>query len=184
MLKLTLDAIESFNEETQEFVEQPALELKLEHSLFSMSKWESSHEKPFLKSDKSYEETVDYILCMAPEDAPEDLIHRLTNAHVSQVNDYIKSNQTATWFAETNGKKSPTGEIVTSEVIYYWMIALNIPFECQHWHLNRLLTLIRVCNEKNQQQSGDKKGKMTPAQLAARNRELNAQRRKQYNTKG
>lgn len=181
MLEITVPKREFFDDSTQEFIEQPEVKLVLEHSLVSLSKWESKWELPFLTDkEKTDEQTLDYIKCMTlTPDVPALIYDNLSEQNLRQINDYINAKQTATWFSDKN-KKKPGREIITSELIYYWMISLTIPFECQEWHLNRLLTLVRVCNEKN----NPNKKKMSRSEIAARNRELNAQRRAQTNSNG
>jgi hypothetical protein len=187
MLKITIPGIENWDKQNQEFVYTDSVELELEHSLVSLSKWEEEFEKPFLSPDpKSNEETIGYIRCMTltPDISPE-VYSRLTDAHVTQINEYVSAKKTATWFLEqANKKKAAPGrkETVTSEIIYNWMLSLNIPFDRETWHLNRLITFIRVANEKNANQ--DKKSKMTPREVAQRNRELNAQRLAKMGTSG
>lgn len=171
---------EGWDESRQEFVDPIYVTLQLEHSLVSLSKWESKWCKPFLsKMDKSYEETLDYIKFMTlTSDVDPDVYDHLSMQNVAQINEYINAPMTATTFSSDDGHKH-SREIVTAELVYYWMIALNIPFECQHWHLNRLLTLVRVCNIKNQPPN-----KMTANEIMKRNAALNAARRAQLNTKG
>ena len=180
MLVLQAGAYELFDEELSEFVEVPPYELRLQHSLVSLSKWESIHEKPFLTKDKkTSEEILSYVSCMSIDETPPDLVlRRLTSADFDKINDLITSKKTATWFTD---RARPTSSVtVTSELIYYWMTALTIPFECENWHLNRLLTLIRVCNESNDQS----KNKMSRSDINARNRALNQERRAKMGTKG
>ena len=179
MLEITIPEQELFNESTSEFINIKAQTLKLEHSLVSVSKWESKWKKPFLSKDKkTREETIDYIRCMTITQNINPIVYiGLTDENVECVSKYIDDPMTATWFNEPEVRKSQ--EVVTSELIYYWMVALNIPFECQKWHLNRLMTLIRVCNIKNQ-----KPKKMSTRAIMSRNQALNAARRKQLNTKG
>ena len=181
MLQLTITIVpERYDEITEQFIDAKTQTLQLEHSLISLSKWESTWCKSFLHtSDKTYEEILDYIKCMTiTQNVKPEVYDHLTNANVKQIQDYINAPMTATTFSnDRNGKNSR--EIVTSELIYYWMIALNIPFECQKWHLNRLLTLIRVCNVKNSPPK-----KMSKKELMSRNAQLNAARKKQLNTKG
>ena len=180
MLQITIPAIELWDEGKQEFVYGNEQILQLEHSLVSLSKWESKWEKPFLsKEGKTTEETIDYIKCMTiTPNVDAEVYNRLTDSIISQVDNYIDAPMTATWFSENKNSASTT-EQITSELIYYWMIALNIPFECQEWHLNRLITLIRVCNIKNQPPK-----KMSRRSILSRNAALNEARRKKYNTKG
>ena len=180
MLTITIPATEEFDEIKGEFVYTKEQTLQLEHSLISISKWESKWCKAFLdKKDKTSEEIIDYIKCMTLNKTVDDHVYNcLTQANLIAINEYISAPMTATYFsANEQGKKN--SEQITSELIYYWMIALQIPFECQKWHINRLLTLIRVCNIKNTPPK-----KMSKRDIASRNAALNAARRKQMNTKG
>lgn len=180
MLKLDVVKDEFFDEERREFVKGAQYQLELEHSLFSLSKWESIFEKPFLgKEQKTYEEVMTYIWCMViTEDIPENIGWLLNDAQIEQVNAYIEAKHTATWFSDFSNQR-PSREVITSELIYYWMFSLTIPIECEHWNLNRLLTLIKVFQVKNQPPK-----KMSRSELAARNRTLNQQRRAQLGTSG
>ena len=180
MINITIPATEAFDEVKGEFLYCKEHTLQLEHSLISISKWESKWRKPFISSDeKTHEETIDYVKCMTLNPNIDDSVYRcLTKANLKEINDYIDAPMTATtFFEEKNGKRNR--DVITSELIYYWMIALNIPFECQKWHLNRLLTLVRVCNIKNQPSK-----KMSKKDIMSRNASLNAARRKQFNSKG
>ena len=180
MLYLTIPASEYWDEQKQEFVYTKEQKLQLEHSLISLSEWESKWEKPFLtKEEKSYEETLDYIRCMTVTRNIDPCVYQfLTQENLKQINDYIGAQRTATRVTEQKGGKGGR-EQVTSELIYYWMIALNIPPEYQKWHLNRLLTLIRVCNIKNQPPK-----RRSQREIMSRNAALNAIRKKQLNTRG
>ena len=171
---------EQWDEEKEEFISSPGVTLQLEHSLVSLAKWESKWCKAFLsKNEKTAEETLDYIKCMTLNpDVDPDLYNRLTPENVKAVNDYIGAPMSATYFSDDKQAKS-SREVVTAELIYYWMISLQIPFECQYWHLNRLLTLVKVCNVKNAPPK-----KMSKRDIAARNAKLNAARRQQLNTRG
>jgi hypothetical protein len=180
MLRITIPAVEHWDEVKQEFIQTKEQTLQLEHSLVSLSKWESKWNKPFLSKEvKTNEETLDYIKCMTiSQNVDPNVYNCLTSEHIAQINKYIEAPMTATTFTEDkNGKRNR--EIITAELIYYWMIALTIPFECQKWHLNRLLTLIRVCNIKNAPPK--KMGKKATASHYA---QLNAARRQQMNTRG
>lgn len=180
MIQITIPSVELWDEENQVFITSKEYTLQLEHSLVSISKWESKWNKVFLsKEDKTYEETIDYIKCMTiTQNIPDEAYRYITENNIKQIEEYISAPMTATWFAKEKTTGIPR-EKVTSELIYYWMISLNIPFECQKWHLNRLLTLIRVCNVKNTPPK-----KMSKRSLMQRNAALNAARRKQYNTTG
>ena len=180
MIRITIPQSESWDETKQEFVSVKEQTLQLEHSLVSLSKWESKWCKPFFsKQEKTYEETMDYIKCMTlTQNVDPNVYSHLTEANIIQINNYIEAPMTATTFYEDkNGARSR--EIITSELIYYWMIALNIPFECQKWHINRLLTLIRVCNIKNAPPK-----KMSKRQIASQYAAINQARKKQLNTRG
>lgn len=180
MLKITVGAEEAFDEETQEFVFLGGVELQLEHSLVSLSKWESEYEKPFLGSDeKTPEELVGYVKAMTltPE-VPEEVYSRLSEANFEAINAHINAKMTATWFKEAPGAPR-SREVITAELVYYWLTVFQIPFEVETWHLNRLFTLIRICNVKSA-----KPKKMSRSEVAQRNRELNEQRRQQLKTSG
>lgn len=179
MLQIIVPATEMWNSKKEEFVTGDEQTLRLEHSLVSLSKWESKWCKPFLtKEPKSKEEVIDYIKCMTiTQNVDPNIYDRLTNSNIEAINEYIEAPMTATTFNNLNTGSSR--EIVTSELIYFWMISFNIPMECQKWHLNRLLTLIRVCNVKNSPSK-----KMSKREISSQYASLNAARRKQFNSKG
>lgn len=180
MLTIVVSGNEHFNEETQEFVTVGDFVIELEHSLASLSKWESIYEKPFLgKDEKTSEEVFGYIRAMiiTPNISPE-LFSRLSSENLSAVNTYINSKASATWFRDDSTAPS-NRNVITAEVIYHWMISFRIPLECEHWHLNRLFTLLKIASAKN-----DKPKKMNDGQIAARNREVNEKRRAELGTSG
>ena len=181
MLKITIPATELWDESSERFIYTKEQTLQLEHSLVSLSKWESKWNKPFFsKEEKTIEETLDYIKCMTlTQNVDPKVYNSLTDDNIRQINMYIDSAMTATTFSKSIGDKK-NREIVTSELIYYWMIALNIPLECQKWHINRLFTLIRVCNIKNQP-AGKKQNQK---ELASYYAQLNKERRAKLNSKG
>ena len=179
MLRLIVPEKELYDERTGLFVRTKKQVLQLEHSLVSLSKWESKWHKPFLsKNEKSGEEMLDYIRCMTiTQNVPDEVYFALDTNELMKINDYLNDSMTATTITKQQGKLR--GEIITSEIIYYWMISLQIPFECEKWNLNRLLTLIEVCNIKN---SPGKK--MSKSEIMRRNRTLNAARKQQMHTRG
>lgn len=182
MLTIRIGDTEIFDENTNEFKEIKGQTLQLEHSLVSISKWESKWNRAFLgKEEKTPEQILDYIRCMTiTQNVKPDIYNYLTVDQIKTITDYIEAPMTATWFSETEGKgASNKGETITSELIYYWMIALQIPVEFQKWHLNRLLTLIRVCNIKNTPPK-----KMSKKDIMTRNRSLNEARKNALNTRG
>lgn len=180
MLTITIPATEVFDEVNGVFISIKEQTLQLEHSLISISKWESKWCKPFLsKKDKTSEEVIDYIKCMTlNKNVSDDVYNCLTQDNITAINEYIGAPMTATTFSNFDqGKKN--NEQITSELIYYWMIALQIPSQYEKWHINRLLTLIRVCNLKNAPPK-----KMSKRSVASQYASLNAARRQQLNTKG
>lgn len=180
MLRIVIEGEETFDEETKTFDTLNDVVLDLEHSLISLSKWESKFQKPFLThAKKSSDEVFEYLKAMiVTPDVDPDVLYRCSQETIYKIQEYIDSNQSATKFGMMPERRG-SGETITAELIYYWMIAFNIPFECEKWHLNRLFALIRICNLKN-----SKPKKMSKHEIAARNRELNAQRRAELGTSG
>lgn len=179
MLTIAVPGGEKFIDATGEFINAKPQTLKLEHSLVSLAKWESKWCKPFLTSNKTDAEIVDYVKCMTiTQNVNPNLYLFLSDDNLTAINEYINAPMTATTFSEDgNGKRNR--EIVTAELVYYWMIALGIPSEYDKWHLNRLLTLIRVCSVKNAPPI-----KRSEAEIAQDYAALNEARKKKYNTKG
>jgi len=180
MLTIIIPGVELYDEVKEEFTTSEGFTLELEHSLVSLSKWESIFEKPFLSSaDKTTEEVFTYIKVMIQNaNFPPEVLYRLSPENFEAINKYIDAKMTATWF--TDKKVQPRSrEVITAELIYYWMISLNIPIEFENWHLNRLFTLIRVFHVKNENPK-----KMSKSEVLSRNRELNAQRKAQLGTRG
>ena len=183
MLTITVPGTESFNEETNEFIYGEETTIRLEHSLVSISKWEAKWHLPFLHTTLTTEQAVDYVKCMTiTQNVPDDVYLRLSNENIEQINSYLHDPMTATWFSDkTNMPGGPRqSRKVTAELIYYWMIALQMPVEkFEKWHLNRLLTLIKVCEIESQP-----KKKMTKAEIMAQNRALNESRKAALGTRG
>ena len=166
----------------EKFISVKGATVDLEHSLASVSKWESKWHVPFHdeRKQKTLEQNVDYIRCMCLTDTDPEVFNYLTEQNVKEIMDYIGDSATATWFNNAANKKTGKREIITAEIIYYWMTVYNIPESYQLWHLNKLMPLLRVCAEKN----NPDKNKANSSQLAAQRRALNAARRKKYHSRG
>lgn len=178
-LPITVPARDYFNEETSEIITYPECILRLEHSLLSISLWESIWHIPFFDSEKTNEQTISYIKCMTLNKNVEDNVYeRLTMENIKAINDYISNPMTATTISNSKNAKR-VSERVTSELIYYWMTVYNVPVEFEKWHINRLIMLLRVCSEK---QAPSKK--MSRREIMEQNRALNAARRAKMNSKG
>ena len=191
MLELEISDKTLWNSKKQEFIQLKGQKLCLEHSLVSLSKWETRYKKPYLSTtEKSREEILYYIKCMTITQNVDPYIYEsLSEKELIKINEYISDSSTATWFNENKGEgASPVkknSQIITSELIYSWMVSYQIPFSpCEKWHLNRLLTLIRICNIEASKQSGGKSTRMSKRDILSQNRALNAARRQKYNTKG
>ena len=180
MLEITVPAIELYDEKKNDFIELEEQTLKLEHSLVSLSTWESKWHKPFLHTkDKTQEEVIDYIRCMTLTENVHPLTYYyLSQSNIEKINSYIDDSMTATTFKDDKKKKS-SREIVTAEIIYHWMISFNIPVEFQYWHINRLITLVRVCEIKS---NPPKKRSMRD--IMSQNAARNAAMRKRLGSKG
>lgn len=181
MLQIHVPGEEAWNEKEEEFVTGPDTIISLEHSLISISKWESKWHRPFLGKDyPKGDELMDYIKCMTiTPNVKDEVYERLTKDNIDDILEYINNPMTATTITERGSGKHRSSEIITSELIYYWMVAMQIPFECQKWHINRLMMLIRICGIKNQP---DKK--MSKRSTMQQNAALNAARRQKLHTRG
>lgn len=183
MLTIIIPPWEKYNEETKEFIYGPAVELRMEHSLVSISKWESIWHVPFLTdTHKTTTQILSYIKCMTTtQHISDEVYQRVSSDNAKAIMDYIDDPRTATWFntSQKSSNRNVNNEQITSELIYYWMIAYGIPFECQKWHLNRLLTLIKICQIKNEPSK-----KMNKSEIMKRNQALNAARRNKMKTRG
>lgn len=181
MLTLNVQIVEGFDNATQKFVPMQSVELELEHSLVSLSKWEQKYEKPFLSADKkTIEETIFYFKCMClTPNVPDEVWEHITDTDLQAVNEYINRKMSAAWFNERRGSGGPSREVITADLIYYWMVAQQIDWQAQYWHLNTLLTLVKVINHKNQPEK-----KRTRREIAQDNARINAQRLKDLGTRG
>ena len=180
MLTILVPETELYDERKNEFIQIKEQTLVLEHSLVSIAKWESKWKKSYLSTkNKTYDETIDYIKCMTITKNVNPLIYKSINRDaLESINQYVNDPMTATYFSERDDR--PSGpSIITSEIVYYWMISLNIPMECQKWHFNRLIALIKVCNIKNNPGK-----KMSRREILTRNQALNEERKRKYNTRG
>lgn len=182
--KIHIPKREIWIENKEEFLEFDECDLEIEHSLFSISLWESKYHKPFMSSDKTNKEMADYIRMMIVDDEIRNKVHEdffltLPQSIVKEIDGYIKNPMTATTFSkeDENVAGSNKKEIITAELVYYWMTTQNIPFECEMWHINKLITLIKICGIKNQPDDKKKK-KMTSSDLAMRRARMQAARAK------
>lgn len=191
MLEITIPDTELFDESNNTFINVPETTLRLEHSLVSIKKWEEVWHKPFLSNsnDRTREELIDYIRCMTiSQNVKPEVYLAITDQILIEIDKYINDPRTATWFSDSSttqggSKRGINNSIITAELVYYWMITFNIPVEFQKWHFNSLMTLIKVCDEKNKESNKDGK-KMSQNDIIRRNKALNEARRKKYNSKG
>lgn len=181
MLRIVIPGVDAWDEAKEEFVTTQDTVLVLEHSLISISKWEAKWHKPFLSKDKKTPEQItDYIKCMTITPNVKDEVYNfLTKENIDDVLAYVDNPMTATTITDRSGARRVSRDIITSELIYYWMVALEIPFECQKWHINRLMMLIQICEIKNQP---DKK--MSRKSTMQQNAALNAVRRQRSHSRG
>ncbi len=181
MLHVDIPDVELYDEINNEFKIRKGASITMEHSLLSLSKWESKWHKPFLTEEpKTLEETLDYYRCMTiTQNANPEIYKNINSKIMSQIDAYMGDPMTATTFNNLSNGGRDSGSFITAEIIYYWMISLNIPFECQKWHLNRLITLIRVVSAKNAPAK-----KVPKQELLERQRRLNAERKAKFKTSG
>lgn len=173
MLLITVPDGELWDEVNEKLIRVKAATLKLEHSLISISKWESKWCVPFMESEKTSEQILDYVKCMTLNTNVDPMVYNnLTRDNIEAINQYIAAPMTASTITPDESARKKSSEFVTSELIYYWMIAYNIPVEFEKWHINRLIMLIRICSEKNKPEK-----KMTKAEIMRRHRALNQARR-------
>lgn len=181
ILVLDIPGMEAWDEEKEEFVTMKPVKLTLKHSLISISKWEAKWHIPFFETDKNYEQIISYIQCMtiSPNLEPDSIVYKqLTRQNIDEIKDYLEDPMTATTIKDDRKDGKP-GQIITSELIYCWMIQFNIPHEFEKWHISRLITLIRVCSEENKP-----KKKMTRNEIMAQNKAINAARKAKLRTRG
>jgi hypothetical protein len=180
MLTITVLGEEHWDQENEKFVYPDSFKLELEHSLVSLSKWESKWEVPFLgEKPKTTEMVLDYIECMIlTPDPPADWISKLSKENIEEITAYFDSKQSATWFNDHHPEPK-TGETITSELVYYWLDICDIDWQAQYWHLNRLLTLVKIHTVKQA-----KPKPMSRSEMLRRRRALNKQRLKEMEEGG
>lgn len=186
MLHIVIPGVEVYDEKKNLFIETKSTKLQLEHSLVSIAKWESKWHKPFYdySSKKTRDEWIDYVRCMTiTQNVDPDVYLVIPKSVQKQIDSYMEDSMTATWFREEEEHKR-NREVITAEIIYWWMFAQGIPLECQKWHINRLLTLIRVCSEKNKELSGEKSKRRMSRKGISDRKALNERRKARLNSKG
>lgn len=182
MLKLIVPSEEYYDEETNTFSQTKDYVLQLEHSLVSISKWESKWKKPYIsKAKKTYQERCDYVRCMTiTQNIPPHVYRNLTEAALARVDLYMADPMSATTIRSIKGKGGGGSSSITSETVYYWMIQYGIPFSCEKWNFNRLMALINICGRKVSNQGKKPNGKHLMQQMY----DLNEKRKAQFHTKG
>ena len=180
MKTIIIPGSEYYDEVNEKFITLKETKLVLEHSLVSISKWESKWKKPFIQGERTIEELKDYIRCMTLTQNVDPEVYKFIPVDIlNDVVAYMNDPMTATWFNDHATPQKKNGEVITSELVYYWMTAMNIPMECQKWHFNRLMTLIRIAGEKNQPPK-----KMSKGDILRQNKSLNAMRRAKARSRG
>ena len=183
MLEIEIPETEVFDEKTSKLYKLPAVSLRLEHSLLSLSKWEEIWETPFLSNTKkTTDQLVSYVKLMSETPLDDSVLARFTSENYKKLNNYLNAKHSATWFSD-EGSTTGAKQTVTSELIYYWMTAFNIPFECERWPLARLMNLIKIAQIKAEQQN-PKKNKRPQSQMLSERAALNAKRREEMKSKG
>lgn len=180
MFQVIIPESEIYDEEREEFINTRKETFQIEHSLVSLAKWESKWNLPFLgKTPKTKEQIIDYVRCMTiTQNVNPEIYDNIPQPILTDISEYICAPMTATWFSERKDTRA-NSEAITAEIVYYWMVTHHIPMECQKWHFNRLLTLIRVCNVKNAPPK-----KMNKKEMLAERRQLNAARRNREGING
>lgn len=185
MLEIAIEETEFFNEKSMKLIRVPSVTLRLEHSLRSLSKWETFWEIPFYSDKKKTpEQLLSYVSQMSEDPIDDFTLSRFGKDEFDKLNKYLGSKLSATWFSDEGDEKPGRGPIVTSELIYYWMTAFNIPFECDTWPLPRLMNLIKIAQIKAEQQNPNKKNRRPKSQMLSERAALNAKRRADMNSKG
>lgn len=182
MLNLVIPESEWFDSNTNKFIYYPETKLQMEHSLIAISKWEAKWKKPFLrKEQRTTEEFIDYLRCMTiNQNVDPKIYYRLGKKEIDIIQQYIDDPHSATTFSNFKENKPGKKEVITSELIYYWMVSAQIPFECEKWHLSNLMNLLRIADIK----SGGKSNKMPKADTYKQYRALNEARRAKHHSKG
>ena len=186
MLELVVQDQERWDEDKEEFITSYGpVKLQLEHSLISLSKWEQKWHKPYLSTEKDKEMLIDYIRCMTIGKVDPEVYNHISPKNIDEVGEYLSDPMTATWFNDKKVGGAPArtgklnGEVITAEILYYDMFSMQIPKECEKWHLNTLIALIRVFGEKNAP-----KKKMSRKEVTQQYAALNAQRKARLGTRG
>lgn len=182
MLELHLPAEEVFDRKESKIYKLPEITLRLEHSLLTISKWETIWELPFLSEEKKTNDQLhSYVSIMAGGNLEEETLNRLGQSHYEKLNTYLNAKHSATWFSDPPNQRKST-QTVTSELIYFWMTTYNIPFECENWPFARLMNLIRIASIKNDPDKGKKK--RNKSQMLSERAMLNQKRREELGTTG
>ena len=187
MLPITIRGGEHWDEDLEMFTYTKDVHLKLEHSLLSISNWETKWHVPYFETELTDEQALSYIKCMTlNKEVDDDVYNYLSIENVKEIHDYMIDTMTASSVGRISDKMNKRGEKrkrVTSELIYYWMIQFNIPFTCERWHINRLIMLIEICAEENRPKNKKNSGK-TQKEIAAEYRAINAANKAKFKTKG